>query len=242
MHERYLRLPSRHMGRSVHLWTFGWWGTPVLVFPSASGLSHEWRAAGAVQALAPLIAAGRIKLYCPESNPSEGFNGEGHGRDRMSRVAAYERFILDELVPWIRADCQSPHIRLHAVGVSLGALYAANAALKHPETFQHALCLSGRYDAQAMFDGYFDEDLYFNAPLAYVPNLHGRDLDRVRRHTALTLVIGLGPFEGACVSETARMATTLRARGVPHHLDVWGHDSAHHWDWWKKQLLLHMSR
>src|SRR5690606_6867751 len=107
----------------------------VLVFPSASGLAHEWRAGGAIEALAPLIEAGRIKLYCPESNPSETWNSDDSGPPRVARIKAYERFIMDELVPWIRADCHAPAIRLRAVGVSLGALYAANAALKHPEVF-----------------------------------------------------------------------------------------------------------
>jgi len=241
MNERYLRLPSRHLGRPAHLWTFGWWGRPVIVFPSASGLAHEWRASGAIAALAPLIAAGKIKLYCPESNASQTWTGEGWGGDRLARHLAYERFIVEELVPWIRQDCDSPHIRMGAVGVSLGALYASNAALRFPELFEHALCLSGRYDAESFLEGFFDDEAYFHAPYAYVPNLSGYELDRVRRHTSLTLVVGLGPHENTCIPETLKMGRLLREKGIPHYQDVWGHDSAHHWDWWKRQLRLHLA-
>jgi esterase/lipase superfamily enzyme len=242
MDGRHQRLPSRHLGRPVHLWSFGWWGTPILVFPSASGMAHEWRSGGAIDALAPLLAAGRIKLYCPESNVSETWHAEDHPKWRLQRHEQYNRFILDELVPYIRRDCNSPDIRLGTIGVSLGAMYAANAALKHPEVFEHALCLSGRYGLEDFLDGYFDDTAYFNAPYAYVPNLAGADLERVRRNTSLTLVVGLGPFEGSCVDETLRMSETLRRKGIRHVRDVWGHDSAHQWEWWRRQLVHHLGR
>ncbi|TNE86080.1 MAG: esterase [Deltaproteobacteria bacterium] len=239
---RYLRLPSDHLGRRVHLWTYGWWGRPVVVFPSASGMAHEWQMAGAIDALAPLIQAGRIKLYCPESNASETWTSDNPPAYQVARHRAYEQFITEELTSWIRDDCDSPRIRLDAIGVSLGGFYAANAALKYPELFRHALCLSGRYDVERFAEGWWSEDLYFQAPYAYVPNLDGEALARVRRHTSLTLVIGQGPFEGACLPETLRLASVLRQRDIPHELDVWGHDSAHHWDWWKRQLRHHLSR
>src|SRR5687768_5818715 len=147
MTSRYLRIPSRHLDRRVHLWTFGWWGTPVLVFPTSSGMAHEWQASSAVDALQPLIDAGKIKLYCPESNVSQTWMSDDHPREWLARHEAYERFVTDELVPWIREDCGSPHVRLATAGASLGGLYAANAALKYPDIFEWALCLSGRYQA-----------------------------------------------------------------------------------------------
>lgn len=242
MHERYLRMPSRHLGREVHIWTFGHFGQPILVFPSAAGIAHEWRASGAVEALRPLIEAGRIKLYCPESNASETWAADGPPWERHRRHQAYERFLIEELVPWIRWDCRTPDIRLQTAGVSLGALYASTMALKHPELFHSALCLSGRYDAQRMLDGWCDEQAYFDLPFAFVPNLHGAALQRIRALTHLTVVIGLGPHEGACIPETSVFAALLRRAGIPHELDVWGHDSAHHWRWWVRQLQHHLGR
>lgn len=238
---RYQRFPSRHLDRRVHMWTFGWWGQPVLVFPTAAGMAHEWQASGAVEALWPLLAAGRIKLYCPESNAVETWmDFQDSPTRRIRRHQAYERFIMEELVPWIRQDCHSPDLRLCAAGASLGALYAANFALKQPETFAWSLCLSGRYRVDRFFDGQDDVDIYYNHPMAYVPNLHGAALERVRRQTSLTLVVGTGPFEGGCIEETQAMADQLAARGIPHQRDIWGKDVAHHWSWWTKQLVHHL--
>jgi esterase/lipase superfamily enzyme len=243
LNARYQQLPSRSLNRRVHMWTYGWWGDPVVIFPSASGMAHEWQAASAIDTLRPLIEAGRIKLYCPETNCSESWSRRDEDpRVRVARHQAYERFVIDELVPYIRQDCQSPEIRVSAVGCSLGAFYAANMALKHPEIFQWALCLSGRYRTDRFLGGYSDLDVYYNHPVAYVPNMSGEALDRVRRNTSLTLVVGLGPHEGGCVEETLTMASLLAQKHIPHERDVWGHDSAHHWSWWKRQINHHFSR
>ena len=53
-------LPSEAMGRRVHVWCYGHFGAPIVVFPSAAGFAHEWEAHGVVEALAPLIDSGRI--------------------------------------------------------------------------------------------------------------------------------------------------------------------------------------
>ena len=38
------------------------------------------------------------------------------------------------------------------------------------------------------------------------------------------------------------MAALLADKGIPHELDVWGHDSAHDWPWWQRQLAHHLPR
>lgn len=242
MNARYLRLPSRALDREVHLWTYGAWGAPVLVFPTASGMAHEWEAAGAIEALRPLIDAGRIKLYCPESNVSEAWTGSGPPDWRLERHLAYERFIVHELVPWIRQDCGSPTVRIAAAGASFGAYYAANMALKAPEIFHRALCLSGRYAADRFLDGYTSPGTWFVHPLAYVPGLQGEELAAVQRQTHITLVVGRGAHEGRCVEETHALADALEERRISHERDVWGHDVSHEWRWWRRQLQHHLGR
>src|SRR5690349_4977630 len=129
---RHLMLPSPAMGRDVHVWTYGWYGAPIVVFPTAAGFAHEWQAQGMVEALAPLIGAGKIKLYCPESNVSEVWTRkDADPAWRMERGAAYERFVLETLVPFVRADCRMPGAAIALAGSSLGGMYAANFALKH---------------------------------------------------------------------------------------------------------------
>lgn len=234
MTARHLLLDSPALGRRVHLWAFGEMGRPLIVFPSNAGVAHEWQKGGMIEALSPLLAAGRIKVYCPETNVSQTYSGEGSVEARMAHHKAYERFVLETLVPFIRRDCQSPDATMTATGCSMGAFYASLFTLKHPEVFERALCLSGRYRASSMFDR-SNEDLYFNDPLAFLPNLSGPSLDRVRRRAHLTVVVGRGAHEAGCIRETAEFGGWLKHKGIPHHLAFWGEDSRHDYTWWRRQ-------
>ncbi|MEQ1568090.1 MAG: alpha/beta hydrolase-fold protein [Myxococcota bacterium] len=239
---RHLMLPSPAMGRNVHLWTYGHFGAPVIVFPTAAGFAHEWQSQQMIDALAPLLGAGRIKLYCPESNVAEAWTRrENDPAWRMDRHAAYERFVLETLVPFVREDCRTDRIPIGAVGASLGGLYAANMALKFPEVFDYALCMSGRYEMRNFTDGFDGPSLYVHNPLAYVPNLDGPALERAR-HTFVTLVCGRGKWEEGCIEETVLLAEWLRSKGIPHERDLWGFDVSHDWVWWRRQAVHHLGR
>lgn len=234
MSARHLLLDSPDLGRPVHLWAFGVIGRPLIVFPSNAGVAHEWRESGMIDALAPLLAAGKLKVYCPETNVSKSFSGRGSTAARMDQHHRYERFVMNTLVPFIRADCRTPDMPMVAAGCSVGALYATLFALKHPETFHRALGMSGKYRSSAFF-GKDREQVYFDDPLAFVPNLEGQELERVRRQTHVTLVVGRGPAEGGCIAETAELGRLLRHKGIPSHLAIWGEDSDHKYPWWQKQ-------
>ncbi len=243
MKRRHDLFGSAALGRQVHVWSFGHFGAPILVFPSAAGSAHEWDHQGMVEALAPLIYGGKIKLYCPESNVAESWTDkEAHPALRAERHLAYEAFIVGELVPAIRHDCRSPEIRIAAAGTSLGAYYAANIVLKQPEIFHYALCMSGRYEITGFTGGFSNTDVYFNNPLAYVSNLDGEPLERVRRNTHLALVCGQGPWEEGCIEETHALADVLAAKGISHQRDIWGHDVSHEWPWWRRQAVFHLGR
>ena len=73
-------------------------------------------------------------------------------------------------------------------------MYAANFALKHPETFHWSLSMSGRYLATEFTGGFQNAEIYYNNPLAYVPNLHGEALDNIRRNTHCVMVCGTGKW------------------------------------------------
>ena len=124
---------------------------------------------------------------------------------------------------------------------SLGAFYAAKFALKEPELFRYALSLSGRYDVSWLTDGYNSEAIYLNNPMAYVPNLEGQQLERIRRHTHLVLVCGQGKWEDGNIEDTDAFAKLLAAKGISHQRDLWGHDVSHEWTWWKRQARHHLS-
>src|SRR5262249_29798338 len=123
MSARHCLLESEDIGRRVHLWTYGVMGRPLLVFPSNAGVARAWDKGGMIDTLSPLLAAGRMKIYCPETNVSRSFSGSGNVGQRMAHHKAYERFVINTLVPFIREDCRMPHVRMVATGCSVGALY-----------------------------------------------------------------------------------------------------------------------
>lgn len=195
-----------------------------------------------IDALGPLMARGRMKIYCPETNVSKSFSGSGSVDQRMAHHNAYERFVLRTLVPFIRQDCKMPRVRMIATGCSVGALYSSIFALKHPEIFKGALCLSGRYRLSKFFDGRSNEDVYYNDPLAFVPNLRGAALERVRRYAHLTIVVGQGAHEHGCIPETKEIGALLKRKRIPHHLALWGQDSSHTYPWWQTQARHYLSQ
>ena len=125
MSARHILLESPALGRRAHVWCFGEVGRPLVVFPSNAGVAHEWQRGGMIDALAPLLAAGRMKVYCPETNVSRSFSGEGPLEERLAHLRAYEQFVLDTLVPFIQEDCNARDLPIVTTGCSVGALYAS---------------------------------------------------------------------------------------------------------------------
>lgn len=243
MQRRYETLTSPALKRSMELLLFGHLGPPLLAFPSAGGRFYDWENQGMVEAARPWLEAGKLRLVCVDSIDHEAWLN--HGADvavRAQRHRAYEAHILNDVVPFVRSACDAAEGGIAVTGCSLGAYHAANFALKFPQTFNYALCMSGRYDLEAVIGPSASPDVYFNNPVAYVQHLHGDALDVVRDNTHLALVCGQGAWEDKCLAETHRLANALAAKGISHERDLWGHDVEHHWYWWKRQLVYYLGK
>jgi esterase/lipase superfamily enzyme len=237
------RIYSPAIGRHMWVNSYGHFGMPLLAFPSAGGGANDWERGGMIEALAPLIEHGKVKLYCTEGFDRDTLlDDDVDGNWRIAMVRAYEDYVFNNLVPAIRFDCHSDDIRIAVSGISSGGYHAAKVALKRPDIFHWCIGLSGKYDLARLMNGFYSEDVYFNDPMAFVANYHGDHLNWVRHHAHLTLVVGQGPHEGNCLPETHRLCDLLANKGISHERDIWGHDSAHHWHWWKRQMIHHLSR
>jgi esterase/lipase superfamily enzyme len=243
MRRRYEKIYSPAVGRELQVLAFGHYGAPLIAFPSGGGQFYDFENNGMVSTIAHLIGAGKVKLYCPEGLDHESWLNQGADPHwRAVRHNAYQDFIVSNLVPAIRVDCDSPDIRIAVTGASLGAYHAANFALKFPHIFHYALCMSGRYDLEAISGASGSPEVYFNNPMAYVANLHGDALAHVRHHTHLALVCGQGAWEEKCLHDTHRLADLLMEKGISHERDIWGHDVEHHWYWWRQQIVHHLGK
>ena len=188
------------------------------------------------------IYDGRIKLYCTESNVAEAWTRRDSDPTwRMERHRAFESYVMQELVPWIRTDCRTPDIPIAVSGTSLGATYSANFALKFPETFRYALCMSGQYDITRITDGFNNTDVYFNNPVAYASNLNGSHLDRHSRPHPPHPRVRSGQVGGRQHRGHPQSRRHSSPQGNPHLKDMWGRDVHHEWDSWRRQAILHLN-
>jgi esterase/lipase superfamily enzyme len=222
----------------------GHWGRPVLVFPAQEGRRYEWEERGMLAAIAGLVEAGRVKLYCVDSWDSGAWHDDWLPlEERARRHGDYERWLLEHVVPLIHADCGGFQ-EIVTAGVSFGAYHAANLALRRADLFPHAICLSGVYDVSAVGWGEQGDEVYFHNPMDYVANLGGDHLDWLRSRVSLLLVVGRGAWEDSTGSleQTQRFADVLASKALPHELDVWGEDSPHDWPAWRAQIAHHLPR
>jgi esterase/lipase superfamily enzyme len=242
---RHTDLWSDAIGASGAVVAYGHWGRPFLAFPAERGGAWEYEHRGVVAALAELLEGGRLKLYCVESFDSASWSNQALPLEARAREhGRYESWILEDVVPWIHADCGGPQ-EIATLGVSLGAYHAVNFALKRADLFPLALGLSGNYDPAGWEAwGERGEAAYFNNPLDYVAHMDGDHLEWLRRRLSLLLVCGQGQWEDTtgALESSRRLAGLLSEKALPHELDLWGHDVPHDWPSWRAQLAHHLPR
>jgi esterase/lipase superfamily enzyme len=224
---------------------YGHWGRPVLAFPAERGDAGEFERRGMVDAVGGLIEPGRVKLYCVDSFDGESWSNDSIPlEERARRHAMYESWLLDEVVPFIRADSGGAG-EVIACGASMGAFHAANFALKRADVFPLAICMSGSYDPSA-WNGWGErgDATYFNNPMDYVAHLDGGHLRWLRDQLSLLLVCGQGQWEDTtgALESTRAFATQLAQKGIRCELDIWGSDVPHDWPSWRAQFAHHLPR
>jgi len=245
MNRESAELWSGAIGSAGTVIRYGHWGRPALAFPSEGGHATDFENNGMVDAVAGLIEAGRLKLYCVDSYDAASWSDQEIPlEERARRHGRYESWILGDVLPWIHRDCGGP-AEVITLGCSMGAYHAANFALKRADLFPLAMCLSGQYDPSS-WNGWGErgQETYFNSPLDYVANLDGDHLNWLRDHVSLLLVCGQGQWEDTtgALQSTQQFAALLAAKGIKHEADLWGYDVPHDWPSWRAQLAHHMPR
>ncbi len=231
MHREYHRWYSPRLNRDMELLIHGHAGARVLVFPTSQGRFYEYEDRGMVAALGDFLEKGWLQLYCVDSVDAESFYCRwAHPAGRMFRHLQYEDYVLNEVLPLSRTKNNNPFLIAH--GCSFGAYHALNIAFRHPQLFGRVVALSGKYDMSGFFDGYYDENIYFNTPSHYVPNLSdAQQLDALRR---LDIILAVGKADPNLANNRA-LSQALWAKQIGHALrewDGWSHD----WPYWQQMV------
>ncbi len=225
---------SPHLGKDMGLNKYGHTGQLLLAFPAQEGNHRNFEDFGMIEALRPLLEEGVIQLATVDSVDSESWAAKHlTPKERGLRHEAYVRYILEEVLPFLRACSDRP---IWTTGVSMGAYHAANFLFRFPHAFGGCIALSGVYELSEFIGDYCDDIVYYNSPLLFLPNLEDPYyLDELRRKN-IVLAVGQGAWEEPMLTQTRRMAEILRQKNIPAWVDIWGHDVNHDWPWWHRQL------
>jgi len=232
MNREYHKWWSWRLNRDMELLVFGHGGVPIVVFPSSQGRFFEFEDRGLIGAVAHKIDSGEIQLYCLDSVDAESwYNRDVPPRWRIARHVQYENYIMEEVLPFIRLRNFDPH--LVSVGCSFGGYHAVNVALRHPDRFTGFLSMSGAFDLGNFLGGYYDQDVYFNMPPHYLPNLADPwFFDRYRNNT---YILASG-WDDHCLWQSQNLARIMGEKGVPHHLYIWDSWNSHDWPTWARMM------
>ena len=228
---------SERLHRHMPLVAYGHYGPPVLMLPTAAADFLEYERFHLIDSVSWFLNEGKVKLYSVDSvNQLALLNDRASPQEKIDWLRRYDGYLTEEVLPLIRADCGGDTKPI-IMGISLGASLAANTFFKHPHLFSGAMLISGSYDLRSFFNGFYNEDLYFNNPVDHLSGLHDATALHGKR---IMIFTGQGEFEAP--DRARQLSGILSSKGVPHQLDVWGHDVTHDWPWWRKLLPEYFGR
>jgi esterase/lipase superfamily enzyme len=233
---------SQNLGMEMPLVAYGHSGYPILMFPTAAADYLEYERFHLIDAISPLIEAGRVRAYSINSvNRYSLLNEQASPQWKAELLTRYDKYITDEVLPLIRNDTGHAQARPITTGASLGAFLSANAYFRHPDLLRGVIAMSGSYDIRSYLSGYADDNVYFNNPAQYLSNLDDDYyLPLLRRADAIFILSGQGAYEAP--ERSRQLAELLSSKGIPHTLDLWGHDVDHDWPWWRKMLPYYLEK
>lgn len=242
MRRTYHSWSSLVLKREMEMIVFGDRGTRVLVFPTRVGRFFDyenWRIAASIS---EKIREGYLQLFCLDSIDAESLYCDWmNPADRMRRHLDYERYVIEEVLPFSESLNPSPWVIAH--GCSLGAYHAMNIGLKYPDLFHKIVSFSGRYDLtqnvggyRDLFDGYYDESVYYNIPNHYVANMHDETQLAKNRKQEIIFTIGR---EDALLDNNRDLSQKLWEKGIWHRFDIW-EEEAHRARYWRKMAPIYL--
>lgn len=231
---------SPSLNKHMEIVTYGHYGFPLLLFPTAAADYLEYERFLVIDVLADVINSGKVKIFSINSiNREAWLNSQMPAKYMALRQQQYNQYVCNEVVPYIWNSCQG-QVGIITAGASLGAFHAANQLLRRPDLFDGMIAMSGAYDIRGYYkQDYYDENIYFNNPVDYLPALNDDHyLPMLQKKQHIHIVTGQGNYENPAASR--RLAALLAGKGIPHNLDLWGFDMPHDWPTWRSMLRYYL--
>jgi esterase/lipase superfamily enzyme len=226
---------SPALQKDMPIVAYGEQGFALLFVPTAAADYLEYERFHMLEILAPFINSGKVKVFSINSiNDESWLNSKMAGEHKAIRHNQFNDYIYNEVVPFIR-NSTSEDTQIILSGASFGALHSMNLFLKRPDLINGVIAMSGVYDLAEYTKGYFDEQVYFNSPMQYMPNLTDESiLEQIRASKHIHIVTGSGDYEDP--ESSKKFAGVLYHKGINYELDVWGKEWKHDWPTWRAIL------
>ena len=236
MHIEYHKWWSPSLGHDMELKVYGHAGKPVVVFPTQGGRFFEYEDFGMVEACQGSIDSGKIQIFAVDSIDGQSWtNWDSSPAQRAARHNDYDHYIVEEVAPFIR-ERGNHQVKCLSTGCSMGGYHSANFFFRHPDMFDALIGLSGILRLNMFVGDYMDDNIYFNSPLAYLPNMEDPWYLDQYRQSEIIVCAGRGPWDGPMVEDALALQGILQAKGVPCWIDIWGEHVSHDWPWWRQQM------
>jgi esterase/lipase superfamily enzyme len=226
---------SPALNKEMPIVTYGDYGFALLLVPTAAADYLEYERFQLIDSLAPVIDSGKIKVFSVNSiNTESWLNNDMLGEHKAIRQNQFNEYIFNEVIPFIK-NSTSADTPVITCGASFGALHSMNLFLKRPDLINGVIAMSGVYNLMEYTKGFYDEQVYFNSPAHYIPNLTDHYvLEQIRSSNHIHILTGSGSYEAP---DAAReFAGILYNKGINYELDVWGDEWTHDWPTWRAML------
>jgi esterase/lipase superfamily enzyme len=235
MHRELSSWYSPALSREMPVSVYGHYGFALLLIPTAGADYLEYERFQLIDSIAPFIEAGKLKVFSINSiNLESWMNHHMDPYHKAVRHNQFNQYVYNEVVPFIRSKT-SMDTMIYTCGASFGALHSANLFFRRPDIINGCLAMSGVYDLTEYTRGYYNEDVYFNSPIHYLPNLTSHPiLEQIRSSHHVHFVTGSGAHEDPGANR--RFAGVMYSKGLNYELDVWGPEWPHDWPTWRTML------
>ncbi len=232
MQEDYLKWYSPTLSMDFEMLRFGHRGYPVIVFPSTMGRYHESKDFKLIESAKWFIDEGLIQIFCPDSIDKHSWYNKGvHPAKRVENHIWYDQMVKDEIVEKIRWNTGVGKVVVS--GASFGGYHAANFAFRHPDLVSHLFTMSGAFDIKTFLDGFYNDNVYFNNPVDYLPGLENDHLYKLK------IILGTSDWD-ICKDANLKLSGILKQKGIDHWLDL-RPERKHDWPTWREMFPHYLS-
>lgn len=226
---------SPALNKEMPIASYGHFGFAILLIPTAAADYLEYERFQLIDAIAPFINSGKCRVFSIDSmNKESWMNNQMLPEHKAIRHNQFNNYVFNEVVPFIRSST-SDETMIYTCGASFGALHAMNLFMKRPDIINGAISMSGVYDLTEYTKGFWDDQVFYNSPVHYMPSLNDNwYLDKIKASHHIHIYSGSGNFEDPEASK--KFAGILYTKGIWYDLDIWGPDIHHDWPTWRSML------